>query len=129
MIEYDECPRCSECPGQAHHWMENLDVFGPGDPMFQCKHCEAFCDETDPEEGFPEPNDDVRVKVGAYLSPLEREALHYVLAFAQELHGLQPMKPEHAITAKAGITALGKLLEKRDDFTDEEEGSEVDDRA
>lgn len=36
------CPRCSECIGQKHHWLEAA-VYEPGDPAYECKHCDAAC--------------------------------------------------------------------------------------
>lgn len=36
------CPRCSECVGQKHHWLEAA-VYEPGDPAYECKHCDAAC--------------------------------------------------------------------------------------
>jgi hypothetical protein len=36
------CPRCSECIGQKHHWIEAA-VYEPGDPAYECKHCDAAC--------------------------------------------------------------------------------------
>lgn len=59
------CPRCSECEGQTHHWMDNSD-FGAGllyeddgddqpenpDYAFVCKHCPAVggeCPDCDGE--------------------------------------------------------------------------------
>ncbi len=43
----DQCPRCTECPGQEHHWMENSEFADAGDPEYECKHCEAVCDAID----------------------------------------------------------------------------------
>ena len=39
------CRRCTECDGEAHHWMEEFtDAQGkPIDPCFGCKHCEYRC--------------------------------------------------------------------------------------
>lgn len=39
------CRRCSECTGADHHWMDNSECMGPEDPMYCCKHCDAFGDE------------------------------------------------------------------------------------
>lgn len=36
------CPRCSECVGQKHHWLE-ATVYEPSDPAYECKHCDAAC--------------------------------------------------------------------------------------
>lgn len=36
------CPRCSECIGQKHHWLE-ATVYEPNDPAYECKHCDAAC--------------------------------------------------------------------------------------
>lgn len=52
----DACRRCSECIGQQHHWMENGRLVDETDPYFICKHCDAACDEADPQEGFAEPS-------------------------------------------------------------------------
>lgn len=42
-----QCRRCSECPGQEHHWIENDDFEDEGDPEFACKHCDAMCHAKD----------------------------------------------------------------------------------
>jgi len=40
------CRRCSECPPPSeHHWMDNFDAEGEGDPTHECKHCDALGDE------------------------------------------------------------------------------------
>lgn len=65
------CPRCSECVGQKHHWIESGEVYGPEDPPYICKHCDAACGmradggpsgkpmarrtEPEPEDEIPDP--------------------------------------------------------------------------
>ena len=44
----NKCRRCSECVGQAHHWMDNDAFQDEGDPQYACKHCPAvafWCEE------------------------------------------------------------------------------------
>jgi hypothetical protein len=47
------CRRCSECAGETHHWIENLDFSGgeiEDANEFVCKHCDAVafvCPECD----------------------------------------------------------------------------------
>lgn len=49
----DACRRCSDCPGQEHHWIEANDRRCS---RYVCKHCEAQCfavdDEEDPLGGY-----------------------------------------------------------------------------
>ena len=45
------CRRCSECTGADHHWMDNSECMGPEDPMYCCKHCDAFGDECETCDG------------------------------------------------------------------------------
>lgn len=56
-IPIDQCPRCSECVGQAHHWIENSEFDDEGDPEFECKHCEAVCNSRDDDQGFMVPDE------------------------------------------------------------------------
>lgn len=56
-----KCPRCSECIGCDHHWMNNSD-FGndpadsedPVNVTHVCKHCEATGSECERCEGTGE---------------------------------------------------------------------------
>lgn len=47
------CPRCIDCKGQEHHWLEADDRFCS---RYECKHCPAQCfavdDEEDPLGGY-----------------------------------------------------------------------------
>jgi hypothetical protein len=47
------CPRCSDCPGQEHHWIEANDR---NSSRYECKHCPAQCfavdDLEDPLGGY-----------------------------------------------------------------------------
>lgn len=51
----EQCPRCSECPGSSHHWLDCFDddeddINSPH--SHACKHCSAVgneCDECDGE--------------------------------------------------------------------------------
>lgn len=53
------CRRCADCVGQEHHWIENHRLEHDGDPYFICKHCDAACHESNPEEGIAEPSGEV----------------------------------------------------------------------
>lgn len=57
-----ECPRCSECVGQNHHWIENPDFEDEDSPEFACKHCDALCyqiEDDDLTDGLMVPSGDV----------------------------------------------------------------------
>jgi len=43
-----------------HHWMENSDFDGEGDPEYECKHCPATCHAVDAANGFSVPDNIVR---------------------------------------------------------------------
>lgn len=36
------CRRCTDCEGQEHHWQDGIiGSEEKGDPVYQCKHCDA----------------------------------------------------------------------------------------
>lgn len=44
-----KCRRCSECKGQEHHWLQDIDE--NDNPILICKHCEATMPYEDCEAG------------------------------------------------------------------------------
>lgn len=67
-----ECRRCSECEGEDHHWIENTDFSDEGDPEFQCKHCPAYCDSEDDQDGLAMPTGVVRAWTPPFCSTCGR---------------------------------------------------------
>lgn len=59
------CRRCSDCPDADHHWIDNSECYGPEDPQFCCKHCDALGDECETCDG----------EGGRYVETAERTVL------------------------------------------------------
>jgi hypothetical protein len=81
-VQDHACRRCTECPGQAHHWMEGFDeddegeLLDPMDPRWQCKHCEFSMpyivdgfEGDDDGEGDPQGQYD-RMKAAGLILPV-----------------------------------------------------------
>jgi hypothetical protein len=82
------CRRCSECVGQEHHWLDNFRCVDETDPYFICKHCDAACDEVDPEEGSPEPSGELVAQ-----PPICESCDHYAKDCECDLGGVEPDCP------------------------------------
>jgi len=83
------CRRCTECPDQAHHWMEDSDgeewEYSPDPrPIWACKHCD-----------FVMPMDDMEDPDGQYERRLARSIV-----------GSKPATPTSYVCAACGH--LGK---------------------
>jgi hypothetical protein len=54
-----ECPRCTVCEGEDHHWLEEVDDDHP-EGIMACKHCPATRPITDEDVEINEWDDDER---------------------------------------------------------------------
>jgi hypothetical protein len=45
------CRKCSECPDDGHHWIDNFDASDKVDATHECKHCDMLGDECETCDG------------------------------------------------------------------------------
>lgn len=60
------CKRCFDCMGESHHWIDNDEAEGEGEPDLVCKHCNATAFRCGTcSDGVVEAEDDICAECAA----------------------------------------------------------------